>query len=171
MVHDAAAYIRSLAERHGRNADWAEKAVREAVSLTAKEALELKVVDIVATDLTDLFRQADGRKVAMDSGTVQLKTAGLTPVHLLPTWQNKILAVISDPNVTYILLLMGMYGLIYELANPGVFLPGVAGSIALLLAFYAFQVLPVNYSGLALIILGILLRTVPDYSRHNSDCQ
>ena len=157
MVNDAAAYIRSLAERHGRNADWAEKAVREAVSLTAKEALALKVIDIVATDLNDLLRQADGRKVVMDSGTVQLKTAGLATVHILPTWQNRILAVISDPNVTYLLLLLGMYGLIYELANPGVFFPGVVGAIALLMALYGFQVLPINYSGLALIILGISL--------------
>ncbi len=157
MVNDAAAYIRSLAERHGRNADWAEKAVREAVSLTASEALALKVIDIVATDLNDLLRQADGRKVVMDSGKVQLKTAGLATVHIMPTWQNRILAVISDPNVTYLLLLLGMYGLIYELANPGVFFPGVVGAISLLLALYGFQVLPINYSGLALIILGISL--------------
>ena len=157
MVNDAAAYIRSLAERHGRNADWAEKAVREAVSLTASEALALKVIDIVATDVNDLLRQADGRKVVMDSGTVQLKTAGLATVHIMPTWQNRILAVISDPNVTYLLLLLGMYGLIYELANPGVFFPGVVGAISLLLALYGFQVLPINYSGLALIILGISL--------------
>ncbi len=157
MVHDAAAYIRSLAERYGRNADWAEKAVREAVSLTAREALALKVVDIVATDLTDLLRQADGRNVVIGSGTGQLKTADLSPVYILPTWQNKVLAVISDPNVAYILLLLGVYGLIYELASPGAFLPGVAGAISLLLALYGFQVLPINYSGLALIILGILL--------------
>ena len=157
MVNDAAAYIRSLAERHGRNGDWAEKAVREAVSLTASEALALKVVDIVATDLDDLLRQADGREVVMAAGTVQLKTAGLSTVRILPTWQNRILAVISDPNVTYLLLLLGMYGLIYELANPGVFFPGVVGAISLLLALYGFQVLPINYSGLALIILGISL--------------
>jgi membrane-bound serine protease (ClpP class) len=157
MVNDAAAYIRSLAERHGRNADWAEKAVREAVSLTASEALELKVIDIVANDVNDLLRQADGRKVVMDSGKVQLKTAGLATVHIMPTWQNRILAVISDPNVTYLLMLLGMYGLIYELANPGVFFPGVVGAISLLLALYGFQVLPINYSGLALIILGISL--------------
>ena len=157
MVNDAAAYIRSLAQRHGRNGDWAEKAVREAVSLTASEALALKVVDIVATDLDDLLRQADGRKVVMAAGTVQLKTAGLSTVRILPTWQNRFLAVISDPNVTYLLLLLGMYGLIYELANPGVFFPGVVGAISLLLALYGFQVLPINYSGLALIILGISL--------------
>ena len=157
MVNDAAAYIRSLAQRHGRNGDWAEKAVREAVSLTASEALAVKVVDIVAADVDDLLRQADGRQVVMAAGTMQLKTAGLTTVHILPTWQNKVLAVIGDPNVTYLLLLLGMYGLIYELANPGVFFPGVVGAIALLLALYGFQVLPINYSGLALIILGISL--------------
>jgi membrane-bound serine protease (ClpP class) len=157
MVNDAAAYIRSLAERHGRNAEWAEQAVREAVSLTAKEALELRVVDIVATDQTDLLLQADGRDVVMAAGTTRLQTAGLATVRLQPTWQNRILAVISDPNVTYILLLLGMYGLIYELANPGVFFPGVIGSISLLMALYGFQVLPINYTGLALIILGISL--------------
>ncbi|HSO08827.1 MAG TPA: NfeD family protein, partial [Desulfoprunum sp.] len=122
-----------------------------------KEALALKVIDIVAADLDDLLRQADGRKVVMDSGTVKLATAGRTTVHIRPTWQNKVLAIISDPNVTYLLLLLGMYGLIYELANPGVFFPGVVGAIALLLALYGFQVLPINYSGLALIVLGISL--------------
>lgn len=159
IIHDAAAYIRSLADRHGRNGEWAEKAVREALSLTAKEALQNRVIDIVANDLTDLFRQADGREVHMSTGTELIATAGLTPAFIRPTWKNRLLTIISDPNIAYMLLLFGVYGLIYELANPGVFFPGVAGTISLILALYGFQVLPVNYSGLALIILGIGLMT------------
>jgi len=159
IIHDAAAYIRSLAERHGRNGEWAEKAVREAVSLTAEEALKLHVIEIVAADLGDLLRQADGREVHMASGTQVLATADLVPVFVRPTWRNRLLAIVSDPNIAYLLLLIGIYGLIYELANPGVFFPGVAGTIALLLALYGFQILPVNYSGLALLLLGIGLMT------------
>ena len=157
MVNDASAYIKALADRHGRNAEWAVKAVRESVSLSAGEALEMGVIDIVATDLADLLRQADGREAHMESGIHRLATQGLTIIDIEQTWRNRLLAVISDPNLAYILLLLGVYGLIYELANPGFFLPGVAGSIALLLALYAFQVLPVNYSGMALIIFGLLL--------------
>ncbi len=157
MIHDAAAYIRSLAERHGRNAEWAEKAVREAVSLTAGEALEQKVIDVVAKDLADLFRQVDGRRVAMGDGPRTLAVDHPSTVAFLPTWQDMLLAVIGDPNIAYLLMLIGVYGLIYELANPGFFFPGVAGAISILLALYAFQVLPINYSGLALIVLGILL--------------
>ncbi len=156
IVNDAAAYIKSLANRHGRNAEWAEKAVREAVSLTATEALEMQVIDVVATDLADLFRQVDGREVKMESGMQTISAKDLTVRHIEQSWRNKILSVISDPNVAYILLLLGVYGLIYELANPGFVLPGVAGGISLLLALYAFQVLPINYSGLMLMLLGIL---------------
>ena len=157
MVNDAAAYIRSLAKRHGRNSEWAEKAVREAVSLSSDEALELQVVDIVATDLQDLLKQIDGRRITVDNEEVTLRTANLQLVYLAPGWKEKLLAIISNPNVAYLLLMLGMYGLIYELANPGVFFPGVAGMISLLLALYGFQVLPVNYSGLALLLLGITL--------------
>lgn len=157
IIHDAAAYIRSLAERHGRNAEWAEQAVREAVSLTAAEAKKNKVIDIVAKDLDDLLNQAEGRVVSMASGKLTVSCGSATPVYITPSWQNNLLAVISDPNIAYLLLLLGMYGLIYELANPGVFFPGVAGGISLLLALYGFQVLPVNYSGIALIVLGIVL--------------
>ncbi len=156
MINDASAYIKSLAERHGRNAEWAVMAVRQAVSLTANEALELGVIDIVASDLADLFRQVDGREVMLESGTHRISVENLTINHIEQTWRTRILSVISDPNVAYILILLGVYGLIYELANPGFFLPGVAGGISLLLALYAFQVLPINYSGVALIILGIL---------------
>ncbi len=155
MVNDAAAYIKSLANRHGRNAEWAEKAVREAVSLTAKEALELKVIDVIASDIGDLLAQVSGRVVIMASGEQVISSKHLSIRYIQQSWRNKILTVICDPNIAYILLLLGIYGLIYELANPGFVLPGVAGGISLLLALYAFQVLPINYSGLALMLLGI----------------
>lgn len=163
MMNDAAAYIKSLAERHGRNAEWAVKAVREAVSLSAGEALELGVIDIVATDIADLLLQADGRDVQMESGMRRISTVGLEVTHIEQSWRTQLLAVISDPNIAYILMLLGIYGLIYEMANPGFFLPGVVGGISLLLAFYAFQVLPVNYSGIALIFLGITLLVAEVY--------
>jgi membrane-bound serine protease (ClpP class) len=156
MINDASAYIKSLADRHGRNAEWAVKAVRQAVSLTATEALELHVIDIVATDLADLLRQVDGREVMLETGMQRISAKNLAVTHIEQSWRTKVLLVISDPNVAYILILLGVYGLIYELANPGFFLPGVAGGISLLLALYAFQILPVNYTGLALIFLGIL---------------
>jgi len=156
VINDASAYIKALAERHGRNADWAVKAVREAVSLSAKEALELGVIDFVANDLSDLLNQLDGHEIMLDSAPHVIFSKNMTITRIEPTWRYKLLSVISDPNVAYFLLLLGFYGLIYELANPGVFLPGVAGGIALLLAFYAFQILPINYSGLALIILGLV---------------
>lgn len=156
VINDASAYIKALAERHGRNAEWAVQAVREAVSLSAEEALELKVIDFVARDLTDLLHQLDGHEIMFDSKVHIISSSNMTITRIKPTGRDKLLAVISDPSVAYFLLLLGFYGLIYELANPGVFLPGVAGGISLLLAFYGFQVLPINYSGLALIILGLV---------------
>lgn len=155
VINDASAYIKALAERHGRNAEWAVQAVREAVSLSAKEALELKVIDFLAINLPDLLHQLDGHKITLDSRDHIISSRNMSISRIEPTWRYKLLTVISDPNVAYFLLLLGFYGLIYELANPGAFLPGVAGGISLLLAFYAFQILPINYSGLALIILGI----------------
>ena len=155
MVNDAAAYIRGLAELRGRNADWAEKAVREADNLTASEALEMGVVDIVATDVRDLLMQLEGRQVSVLGREVTLRTAGLTVEQVEPDWRSRLLAIITDPNVAYILMMIGIYGLIYEFANPGMILPGVAGAICLILAMFAFQVLPINYAGLALIIVGI----------------
>ena len=155
VINDASAYIKALAERHGRNAEWAVRAVREAVSLSAEEALELKVIDFLATNLSDLLDQLDGHEIMLDSEVHVISSKNMAIIRIEPTWRHKLLTVISDPNVAYFLLLLGFYGLIYELANPGVFLPGVAGGISLLLAFYAFQILPINYSGLALIILGI----------------
>ena len=156
MVNDAAAYITALATRHGRNAEWAEKAVREAVSLTAEKALEMGVIDLVTPSLEDLLQEVDGRVVVMEGGNkVTLSTRDLKIVRLPPDWRTKILAVVTDPNVAYMLMLLGIYGLIYELANPGFVLPGVVGGICLLLALYAFQILSINYAGLALIFLGI----------------
>jgi membrane-bound serine protease (ClpP class) len=157
VINDASAYIKALAERHGRNADWAVRAVREAVSLSAEEALQLQVIDFVATDLQHLLHQLDGHEIRLDAGVQRLSTKDMSLSRIEPTWRYQLLTVISDPNVAYFLLLLGFYGLIYELANPGAFLPGVAGGISLLLAFYAFQILPINYSGLALILLGITL--------------
>jgi membrane-bound serine protease (ClpP class) len=156
MVNDAVAYIKALANRHGRNAEWAEKAVREAVSLTSEEALAIGVIDLVAVSLEDLLQQVDGRVVVMEGGNkVTLATRDLTITRFEPDWRTKLLTVITDPNVAYILMLLGIYGLIYELANPGFVLPGVVGAICLLLALYTFQILPINYAGLALIFLGI----------------
>ena len=156
-VHDAAAYIRSLAELRGRNAEWAERAVREAVSLSAEAALQAKVVDVVATDLTDLLKQIHGRKVKLSSGEITLDTANLTVTRIEPDWRSQLLAVIGDPGIAYILLLLGIYGLLYEFSNPGMLFPGVVGGICLLLALFALQLLPISYAGLALIILGIAL--------------
>ena len=157
VINDASAYIKALAEKQGRNAEWAVKAVQEAVSLSAKEALETGVIDFVAADLKDLLKQVNGHEIMLDSKPYVIATTGMNIDRLKPSWRYKVLSVISDPNVAYFLLLLGFYGLVYELANPGVFLPGVAGGISLLLAFYAFQILPVNYSGLALIVLGMIL--------------
>ena len=155
-VNDAAAYIKGLADRHGRNSEWAVKAVREAVSLSAKEALEAGVIDLLAKDSADLLRQLDTREVVLASGKVRLATSDLVVIPFHPDWRTKLLSVITDPNIAYILLLLGVYGLIYELANPGFILPGVVGAISLFLALYTFQILPVNYAGLALICLGII---------------
>ena len=155
MVNDAAAYIRGLAEMRGRNADWAERAVREAASLPAEAALEAGVIDIMATDLSDLLRQAHGKTVKVLGEERTLETRNLAVERIEPDWRNELLAVITNPNIAYILMLLGIYGLFFELANPGNILPGVIGGISLLLALYALQVLPVNYAGLGLMILGV----------------
>jgi membrane-bound serine protease (ClpP class) len=157
MVNDAVAYIKGLAEMRGRNAEWAERAVREAVSLTASEALELNVIDVVANDIDDLLAQIDGRIVEVANEPVTLATAQLQAEILEPTWRTQLLMIITDPSVAYLLMLVGMYGLLLEGYNPGGFVPGIVGAICLLLALFAFQVLPVNYAGLALMLLGIML--------------
>ena len=155
QINDAAAYIRSLANMRGRNADWAERAVREAVSLSASEALKLKVIDLVARDIPDLLKQLDGRKVTAAGAERTLKTAGATLVEVEPDWRTQLLMVVTDPSVAVILMMIGIYGLIFEFMNPGFVLPGVLGGICLLIALYAFQLLPINYAGIALIVLGI----------------
>jgi len=150
-----AAYIRSLAQMRGRNIEWAEQAVRQAVSLTADEALKLKVIDVVARDVPDLLRQLDGRKVNVLGVERTLDMAGANIVTLEPDWRSRLLAVIADPSLAYLLMLAGIFGLFFEFSNPGFVLPGVVGAISLLLALFAFQMLPVNYAGLGLIILGL----------------
>ncbi|MFY0992091.1 NfeD family protein [Halomonas sp. C05BenzN] len=155
VLEDAVYYIRSLAERHGRNADWAEEAVREAVNLTSREALELNVIDVVARDIDDLLAQIDGRTVVMEHGERTLDTADLVIERFDPDWRTELLSVITNPNVAYFLMIIGFYGLIFELSNPGSLVPGTIGIICLLLALFAFQVLPVNYAGLALILVGM----------------
>ncbi|HET8701999.1 MAG TPA: nodulation protein NfeD [Nitrococcus sp.] len=156
MVNDAVAYIRSLAELRGRNADWAERAVREAASLPAQKALKMGVIDVMADDVEQLLRKIDGRTVRTTAGKVTLATAGLSVERVEPGWRTQILAVLTNPNVAYILMLLGIYGLIFELASPGAILPGVLGGISLLLALFAFQALPINYAGLGLILLGLV---------------
>jgi membrane-bound serine protease (ClpP class) len=157
IVNDAVAYIRSLAELRGRNAEWAERAVRQAASLSAHEALKLNVIDLIAPDLDQLLHKLDGRKVAIDGGELTLDTDEYSIVRFEPDWRTELLSIITNPNVAYILLLVGIYGIIFEFLNPGIVLPGVLGSISLVLALYAFQVLPVNYAGLALIGLGVVM--------------
>lgn len=154
-INDAVAYIQGLAQLHNRNADWAEKAVREAASLPANVALKLNVIDLVADSTRDLLQQVDGQKIILHQQDYLLKTANAAIIDLLPDWRSELLSVITNPNIAYILLLIGMYGLIFEFLNPGGILPGTIGAIALVLALYAFQLLPINYAGMALILLGV----------------
>lgn len=156
-VNDAVAYIRGLAEMRGRNAEWAEQAVREAVSLSSSEALEKKVIDIVARDIAHLLEQIDGREIRLASGSVTLNVTNATVEYRDADWRTDFLAVITNPTVAYLLMLIGIYGLLFEGYSPGAVVPGVVGAICLLLALFAFQVLPVNYAGLALIALGVAL--------------
>jgi membrane-bound serine protease (ClpP class) len=157
ILNDSIAYIRSLAQLRGRNVEWAEKAVREAASLSAVEALEQDVIDLIAGSLDLLLTKIDGQRVEIAGEERTLATAGWTVVEIEPDWRTELLAIITNPNVAYILMLIGIYGIIFEFYSPGLFLPGVAGAISLLLALYAFQVLPVNYAGLALIALGLAM--------------
>lgn len=157
VVNDAVAYIRGLATMRGRNADWAEQAVRSAASLPAEAALTKHVIDLIAADTTDLLNKLDNRDVNVLGRNVTLKTRNASIKPIAPDWRSQLLAVITNPNVAYILMLIGVYGLIFEFSNPGSVVPGTVGGICLLLALYAFQVLPVNFAGIALIILGIVL--------------
>ncbi len=155
IINDAAAYIKGLAKLRKRNEDWAERAVREAASLTADEALELNVIDLVAEDLTSLLKQLDGKEIIVKGRNITLDSGALIIERIIPDWRSNILAVITNPNVAYMLMLLGIFGLILEFSNPGIILPGVVGIISLLLALYALQVLPINYAGLALLAVGL----------------
>jgi membrane-bound serine protease (ClpP class) len=155
QINDAAAYIRGLAQMRGRNAEWAEQAVRQAVSLAAEEALELKVIDYVARDLAHLLKQLDGKSFTAAGVEAQLHTADAAVVSHAPDWRTRLLAVITNPSVALLLMMIGVYGLFFEFSNPGTGVGGVLGGICLILAMYALQLLPVNYAGVALILLGI----------------
>jgi membrane-bound serine protease (ClpP class) len=164
VMNDAISYIRGLAERHGRNADWAEDAVTEAATLTAAEALANNVIDFVAVDRSALLELLDGHEVDVAGETRKLSTAGASFVAFEPDWRIRLLTVISNPEIVLLLGLIGLYGLMYEGWNPGAIVPGVVGVICLLLAAYALQVLPVNYAGLALIIVGVALIVAEAYA-------
>lgn len=157
VLEDAVAYIRSLAQLRDRNAEWAEKAVRQAASLSALDAAEINVIDLIATDVDDLLDKLDGREVSVQGVSRTLETADLPVETLEPDWRTNFLAIITNPNVAYILMLIGIYGILFEFYSPGLVGPGIIGAISLILALYSFQVLPVDYGGLALTVLGIAL--------------
>lgn len=157
VTNDAAAYIRSIAEKRGRNIAWADSAVRRSVSLSETEALKRKVIDLIAGDTEALLDSLDGRRVALDGDTVVLHTKSAERVPVEMNWRDKILSIISNPNIAYILFMAGLLGLYFEFSNPGAIFPGVVGAISLILAFFSFQTLPVNYAGMLLIILAIVL--------------
>ncbi|MFB0521261.1 MAG: nodulation protein NfeD [Desulfatiglandales bacterium] len=156
VVNDMVAYARSIAEERGRNADWVEKAIRESVSITGEVAVKNSVVDLVARDIDDLLGLLDGKEILLDNSKVKLETKGLKLIYFSPGWRDRVLGTISNPNIAYILMMIGLAGLYFELAHPGAILPGVIGAISLILAFFAFQTLPVNYAGLLLIALAII---------------
>ena len=157
LMNDAVAYLRGLAELRNRNADWAEKAVREGATLTANQALQENVIEIVAPDLRELLAAVDGRSVTTSAGPVTLATRDKPIIQVDPSWHIQVLQVIADPNVAFILLLIGIYGILFELLNPGAIFPGVIGGISLVLALTALTVLPTNLGGVALLLLGIAL--------------
>jgi membrane-bound serine protease (ClpP class) len=157
IENDAAAFARTIATERGRNAEWAEKAVRASVSVTEREAVKLKIVDLVADNLPDLLAKIDGRTVKTVKGTVTLQTKDAPIKKIEVKFRDRFLALISDPNIAYILMMIGMLGIFFELSNPGVILPGVLGGISLILAFFAFQSLPINWAGLLLILFGVAL--------------
>jgi len=160
VTHDAAAYIRSIAEKRGRNIEWAESAVRESVSLSETEALKKKVIDLIAPSTPALLDALDGRSVNMGGESVKLKTKGARVEEFTMNWRDQILGVIANPNVAYLLFMAGLLGIYFELATPGAILPGVVGAISLILAFFAFQMLSVNFAGILLIVLGVILLIV-----------
>jgi len=157
VENDAVAYIKSIAERHGRNAAWAEDAVRKSVSVTEREALRLKIIDLVADDVTGLLDKLEGRKLSMGKRAVTLHTKGASTVEFPMGWRLELLKAISDPNIAFLLMTIGTIGLLAELYNPGAILPGVIGAISLIMAFYSLQTLPINYAGVLLILVGVVL--------------
>lgn len=157
ITNDAAAFVRTIAEKRKRNVKWAEKAVRESISSTETEALKENVIDLIAKNMDELLEKIDGMKVEIATGEKVLHTKGAEQKFVEMNWREKLLALISDPNIAYILLMLGIYGVLFELYNPGSIFPGVIGAICLILAFYSLQALPINYAGLALILLGIIL--------------
>jgi len=157
IIKDAEAYIRSLAQLRGRNVEWAVQAVRKSESLSSEEALRKNVIDIVATHVPDLLSQLDGREIKFFNQTQILRTSGLTIKKIEPDWHTHLLSFITNPNVAYILMLIGIYGLIFEFAAPGTLIPGIVGIISLMLSLYAFQVLPISYAGFAIMLLGLAL--------------
>lgn len=164
MVNDSAAYIRSLAELHGRNAVWAERAVREAASLSAGNALEQEVIEIVAPDLPSLLAAADGRTVMLGGQSTILRTSDLQVMEMQAGWRVRILGVLANPSLAYILMLIGIYGIIFELVNPGAIVPGVIGGISLILALFALNMLPLNSAGIGLVLLGITLMSAEAFA-------
>jgi membrane-bound serine protease (ClpP class) len=156
-TNDAAAFIRTISERRNRNWQWAEQAVKQSISVTENEALELKIIDVIAPNIEELLNKINGMSITLPTGNVTLQTKGATIETIEMGWPEKILDKISDPTIAYILLLLGLYGLMFELYNPGAILPGIVGVICLILGFYSMHTLPINYAGLALIIFGIIL--------------
>ena len=157
IVNDTVSYVKTIAKTRGKHVDWAEKAVRKSVSVTEEEALQLNIIDFISPDLQSLLTKIDGRVVKFDGATRTLHTAGVQPRSIKMSWRYKLLDTISNPTIAYILLMLGIYGIFFELSNPGAILPGVVGGIFLILAFYALQMLPVNFAGLALILFAIIL--------------
>ena len=157
IENDASAYIISLAKKRGRNEVWAEKAVRKSVSISEDEAKKENIVDIITENLDTLLKDINGRKIEVEGGVKIINTEGVKLKHIEMSLRQKILDTLSNPNIAYMLMLLGFYGLFFELSNPGAILPGIVGAISLILAFYSFQTLPVNYAGLLLILLGIIL--------------
>lgn len=157
IVNDTVSYIKTIAKTRGRNVDWAEKAVRKSVSITEEEALKQNVIDFISPDINDLLSKIDGKVIKFDGVSRTLLTKGVKPRSLEMSWRYRLLDVISNPTIAYILLMLGIYGIFFELSNPGAILPGVVGGIFLILAFYALQMLPINFAGLALILFAIIL--------------
>lgn len=155
VINDAVAYLRALAQLRGRNAEWAERAVTEAATLTAREAQQEKVIDLLADDVADLLMKIDGREIVTPAGSRTLRTSGLSVKYLEPSWQSHLISVVTDPNVAFILLMIGIYGILFEFWSPGLAGPGIVGAISLVIALMGLSALPVNFAGVALLLLGI----------------